>query len=644
MKRGLRQEDCTPTKRCADKVSMNIRKAIEAAQGQCGTLEGVELELRIGRYRETKFEPGVREGTFELIRRRLSSDDRFEARPELAELVYIPDCQGMRYVCDPRSERLVRVNQKERIARFHDDETRMMYDEFDIRFSLAIDRDVPAEELQRYQERCGGIDARFDVKQFLRYENSPYERRLKRRISFTDRGRMLRIDLTKVESHSCNTAGTTDRAGNTTTTILSHEVEIELTPQALENPSRIDIGLIYNMINLFMLATNVARDPHWFDDVTRDLCDVNAGDARAAIDIVRRVFPRADTRFPGSMPINFRARHINEVIKRGDYFVSEKTDGERYFLCVRCGGGAYLVNRKMSVFVLKSDLGRYLSSVFAQRGDTLLDIELVRHLNTLRPVFMVFDVMLSNGDSRVKDMNLNDRLREIGRLIKIHRKAPGYRTIPIDVIGKAFLPVRHISVFRELITQIGGMDQHGSEPRRVYNDRTRRCHFSDGLIFAPNAPYVQGTDMNLIKWKYPAYCTIDFQFRAPRDDKGGRWAEVSLLTHTKVEGKLVTVVFGKGCVDRCLIPRQACDMDLIGEFYYDRARNNWFLCGIRSNEKTTPNSNIVAADILASLAEDVSLDELEYRLLSDDDGSVWRRTLAEAKSNAIKQLLDSIKK
>lgn len=38
---------------------------------------------------------------------------------------------------------------------------------------------------------------------------------------------------------------------------------------------------------------------------------------------------------------------------------------------------------------------------------------------------------------------------------------------------------------------------------RIYKESDRRHHKSDGLIFQPDAPYVFGTDVDLVKWKWP---------------------------------------------------------------------------------------------------------------------------------------------
>lgn len=645
-----RLEGIPQEKREANPIEMKLAQTIDDAKRQCGPsgLKEIEVELRIGQVTREGFRPGVSEGTFELIRRCLNTKPFLEPQVESSELVFIPNNKKTRYICDPISKCLQRINYKERLGQHGNDNCVKWFGHY-VRFSLARDVDLSHEEVVRSQERCGGgSNAVFDITRFLEHEDSPYEKRLKRRLTFFSKDKTLKVDLTKVESsNKFRIEG------------ITYEVEIELTTYALENPERIDKAMIFELINMFDLAMRVANDPHWFGDIIRTKLDerneMHKKGIEIAYDIVRNTFQGGyggkKPKFPGSMPINFRARHINDVIKKGGYFVSEKTDGERYLLAIKRGGWAYLINRPMDVFALEKNFSAYLSAVFASGGDTLLDIELVRHLNTLRPVFMVFDVMLTNGSNGIKDRTLGERLGEIGRLIGLHRKELKRCNIPIpvDVIGKAFLPVKNISVFRELITHIDGIDPHGSEPRRVYDDHTRRCHFSDGLIFAPDTPYYPGTDARLIKWKYPAYCTIDFAFSVNNDILsrgrcGGEWVEVDVFTATWSGGSRVDVKFGSGFVKPSMVAGCLPDRKMIGEFYYDRRNGGWYLCGDRSSEKDYPNGNIVAVDILASLAENVTFDELEYRILSGDDGSVWMRKMEESKLGAVQELLASLRK
>lgn len=119
-----------------------------------------------------------------------------------------------------------------------------------------------------------------------------------------------------------------------------------------------------------------------------------------------------------------------------------------------------------------------------------------------------------------------------------------------------------------------------------------------------------------------------------------RWAEAKLYSVDK-NGP---VLFCSGYVDRFLLVGHPKRDREIGEFYYDRATESWCLCGLCSNEKDRPNSNLVAVDVMASLVENVTFEELEYRILIRDNGDTWRQTLKDAESKAISKLIDSISK
>ena len=454
----------------------------------------------------------------------------------------------------------------------------------------------------------------------------------------------MRVDLTRVDAR-------TVRNGADVNSHCSYEVEVELTPKALTNKEAINYEDVVEIERYLSKIVNVARDPHWFGDKPVSFCDRSSADASKALSVIAETFGQFRG-FPGSMPVNFRRKNIAAIADpRNDYYVSEKTDGERYFVCILRTGEAYLVNRLLNVERIIPPLAKYLAQVCMEThlpggreggGNTLLDIELVRNLNTFELVFMIFDAMLCNGENLLR-RPLTDRLTVIGQLVGTHRKLIANRKFPIVFIGKAFIPVAGISAFKELVTHIDGIDQHGSEPRRVYDDHTKRCHFSDGLIFALNAPYQSGADMNLIKWKYPAYCTIDFKFKRPEKVPGQneRWVETTLYTADNSG----PVVFCNGYIDCSLLDRRSGRDKEIGEFYYDRVTDSWRLCGLRSNEKNRPNSNLVAVDVLASLVENVTFEELEYRIrMHDSNGVTWRQALKDAESKAINQLIDSIPK
>lgn len=57
----------------------------------------------------------------------------------------------------------------------------------------------------------------------------------------------------------------------------------------------------------------------------------------------------------------------------------------------------------------------------------------------------------------------------------------------------------------------GVVSQVSSKGSRIYMESDKRHHKSDGLIFQPDAPYVFGTDVNLVKWKWPELASVDLQ-------------------------------------------------------------------------------------------------------------------------------------
>ena len=114
-------------------------------------------------------------------------------------------------------------------------------------------------------------------------------------------------------------------------------------------------------------------------------------------------------KFPGTMPVGLGRRHLHELIANS-YLASEKTDGVRHLLVV-CQGRVVLVDRTRKKFVCAGL--KALARVLPER--TVLDGELVKHLEHGRYVFMAFDI-LSNGHS-VSDQSFLRRLDALTELL-----------------------------------------------------------------------------------------------------------------------------------------------------------------------------------------------------------------------------------
>ena len=47
--------------------------------------------------------------------------------------------------------------------------------------------------------------------------------------------------------------------------------------------------------------------------------------------------------------------------------------------------------------------------------------------------------------------------------------------------------------------------------KRIYDDGRSRYHYTDGIILAPNTPYITGTNSHYFKWKWCDQVTIDLR-------------------------------------------------------------------------------------------------------------------------------------
>lgn len=171
-------------------------------------------------------------------------------------------------------------------------------------------------------------------------------------------GREMRVDLTKVLEESTNKR--------------SFEVEVELNQTVvhewLKQPddnsqswrsATITASYLWKMVKYFMPNAGQAFKTSW--------------DFAAATEVQNAYQLRLGVRgkFSGTMPVGFARWHI-PLVKSREYYVSEKTDGVRYFLVV-AGGKTVLVDRSNAPF---TTTGLELLNMLLPEG-TVLDGELV---------------------------------------------------------------------------------------------------------------------------------------------------------------------------------------------------------------------------------------------------------------------------
>lgn len=185
--------------------------------------------------------------------------------------------------------------------------------------------------------------------------------------------------------------------------------------------------------------------------------------------------------FPGPQPISIETKHF-PILKRGEYMVCEKTDGERHMLVALTYEGrrvCMFVNRAFKMFEVSLTLKKS-----AYEG-TILDGELYE--NTL----MVYDAVLVCGQS-VCTRTLPERLDASRALIRsiIHMTSDTYRVIP-----KTFHHMRDFEPFM-----------------LAYLPTVKQA--IDGLVFTPvNEPIRLGTHETMFKWKPCEKNTVDFMMK-----------------------------------------------------------------------------------------------------------------------------------
>lgn len=474
------------------------------------------------------------------------------------------------------------------------------------------------------------------------------------------------IDLTEVYSKESTVAmavASMEDKSNETWTKLTYEVEIELKQEAL---ARAGFGAS-SFVSVFMPVSGMANKAcsccstveslkaladtlydfilemqDMIAEARRDtFCDTFLQKVtdpgvtallRARLNTCCHTDP-AGTEFPGCMPINFSRKHF-ETVRWEEYLVSEKTDGNRFLMLFLkntnpggSGGAIYVTDRSFVFHRVAGSLAKELAAAVTTEGDTLVDGELVRNLEWQDPVFLLFDVLEWNGTNQLESI-YSQRISLIGNLVGTHDEiARKPKPHPIDVLpfriaGKSIKPKKDID-------QVFGFIRPGtSHGERIYREKGRefkRCHFSDGIILCPDAPYQLKTQTNLFKWKYTDKETIDFhvEFAFPTDPSRG---EVRLFCQGDREEILIKTITLDPAQNIKLqqdirMARLGADQPAIAEFGYDPIVGQWQYHLLRK-DKLKANHIRIVIDTMESIAENISAAELQFRLLEENDDEI----------------------
>jgi hypothetical protein len=361
----------------------------------------------------------------------------------------------------------------------------------------------------------------------------------------------------------------------------------------------------------------------------------------------------SNIKFCGCMPVNFSRHNIEDIQQSPEngYFLSEKTDGVRHFM-IFTGESVVLVDRAMrgkQPIPLKEGtdpMAPYLSLI--QPG-TVLDGEVVMFRGNskqkARPIFIVFDVLCLNATEPILHLPFEQRLRHL-RQATFRTKtanrdmfadaAVADPTVALPLVRKNF--VKRLDLI-DLLANV--VEEKGM---RAYRNGPVHNHLTDGIIFQPNTPYVCGTDVNLLKWKYLDTVTIDVELLPPRHTNHHNNDPDEL--RVGVLGEDQTMVDMTRYVKLPKSERYRLEADRvesgarIAEVGFDPEVGEWYYLTMRP-DKVAPNHISTVLGTLLELSESLNTEELQYRM-SVPPGS--RDTYRKDVRGMLKQLLEHQKR
>jgi hypothetical protein len=308
--------------------------------------------------------------------------------------------------------------------------------------------------------------------------------------------------------------------------------------------------------------------------------------------------------FPGAMPVSLSRLHI-EQLQTKEYFISEKADGTRYFFFLY-QRGVFLIDRKFDFF----EVHGFDSLNDRLPNKTLLDGEIVNDLGAKRPKYIAFDLIELNGENVGREATWK-RLEKIRDFVVIFRGLAQKSPFPFEILGKSFLPKKNILT---LFHRINGS---------VYRD-DKRHYLCDGVLFTPSdQPYKARANLDLLKWKFLDRQSIDFYVEFGKNDvlqlyceaENGSRAMCCRVPFDPTEhNELVRALQRKKDLMQ--------QTNVVAEFIFDVHMGTWKFHCVRT-DKNKANHTTIAFDTMESIAQNITKEELLYRLTRNPQSDDW---------------------
>jgi hypothetical protein len=349
--------------------------------------------------------------------------------------------------------------------------------------------------------------------------------------------------------------------------------------------------------------------------------------------------PHAEKRFIGSMPTNFQRHHIDSVVK-GDYYVSEKTDGVRYLL-IFTGSTAVLLDRTMtgwSPIPVQQDTGGdpFLELSQCVQPGTVFDGEVVINRLSRKPQFIIFDVLCQGLSTPLTRHIFSERLRVLKSndwlIESAHNPAAGIVDTDLATTKSACPALPLVRKVFQRRSDVDALLDRVKVDRglRMYYNGPNHQHLTDGIIFQPNRAYALGTDFNLLKWKYLDTATVDVEVQADSEGNytfvcdAGDGAVVDMSRYIKLPPQELVRLEADRTVTNCKIAEVG--FNPIGEWYYKCMRT----------DKDRSNHISTVMGTLLELAEGISATEIRIRMMPGGVGDSYDRNLRVADEEMLK--------
>ena len=288
------------------------------------------------------------------------------------------------------------------------------------------------------------------------------------------------------------------------------------------------------------------------DDFGAACTKSNAIDAAQITQMCLRLCESHIMLFPGTHPVQVTRDTMTGNLKNFPYCVSKKIDGTRYMMIIGRENALWFMNRRMDVW----------------RGPS--NDKLSRFRNS------VFDVEVRNGTVTIIDV-INSSGQCVRSSPLFHRMNAAKQLLGTigPLVGTLQLQLQTYHPMNKL--------------RDVVATTTDDDQF-DGLVFTPKrTSYRLGRNDNLLKWKPKEKNTIDFAFK-----------EGNIYSETVCYGHVVGVP-------------EDVQTDEIIECTLER--DIWVFHRVR-RDKTNPNARWIVDNILQSIQDDITIEELTTTIVS----------------------------